>query len=296
MLRRLELTVRAEAGRPAAGQLPRAGARAGQRAGRVPRVPPRRRRPPHGLDGDRPHHRCRTSGRPSPTGSWRPGWWSTCRPASTSAPPGARSATWPSPRSPRSAHLTGRGGNRFGALLTTGERLHRFPAQSGRRAHHRAAAQAGADPALADAASRGDLAAALEALRRPPRRRGLAVVISDFLGDLRLGAADAGARRAARRARDRGARSGRARRCPPSGCSPWSTRRAASCWRCRPARRSCASSTQAAASEQRAEIAAALRRAGAGHLQLRTDRDWLRRHGPVRRRRGGAAPSGGALR
>ena len=32
---------------------------------------------------------------------------------------------------------------------------------------------------------------------------------------------------------------------------------------------------EAAASEQRAEIAAALRRAGAAHLQLRTDRDWL---------------------
>ena len=30
---------------------------------------------------------------------------------------------------------------------------------------------------------RGDLAAALETLRRPPRRRGLVVVISDFLGD-----------------------------------------------------------------------------------------------------------------
>ena len=30
------------------------------------------------------------------------------------------------------AHLTGRGGNRFGALITTGEQLHRFPAQSGR--------------------------------------------------------------------------------------------------------------------------------------------------------------------
>jgi uncharacterized protein (DUF58 family) len=30
-----------------------------------------------------------------------------------------------------------------------------------------------------------------------------------------------------------------------------------------------------AATRQRAEIAAAIRRAGASHLQLRTDRDWL---------------------
>ena len=29
------------------------------------------------------------------------------------------------------------------------------------------------------------------------------------------------------------------------------------------------------AADQRREIAAGLRRAGAGHLQLRTDRDWL---------------------
>ncbi len=31
-----------------------------------------------------------------------------------------------------------------------------------------------------------------------------------------------------------------------------------------------------AAREQRTAVAAALRRAGSGHLQLRTDRDWLR--------------------
>jgi uncharacterized protein (DUF58 family) len=50
-----------------------------------------------------------------------------------------------------------------------------------------------------------------------------------------------------------------------------------------------------AAAKQRAEIAAALRRAGAGHLQLRTDRDWLIdmvRFVAARRR----GASGGALR
>jgi uncharacterized protein (DUF58 family) len=50
-----------------------------------------------------------------------------------------------------------------------------------------------------------------------------------------------------------------------------------------------------AASQQRAEIAAALRRAGAAHLQLRTDRDWLIdivRFVAARRR----GVSGGALR
>jgi uncharacterized protein (DUF58 family) len=51
----------------------------------------------------------------------------------------------------------------------------------------------------------------------------------------------------------------------------------------------------AGAAAQRAQIAAALRRAGAGHLQLRTDRDWLMdvvRFVADRRRAG----SGGASR
>jgi uncharacterized protein (DUF58 family) len=50
-----------------------------------------------------------------------------------------------------------------------------------------------------------------------------------------------------------------------------------------------------AAAKQRVEIAAAIRRAGAGHLQLRTDRDWLLDivRFVVARRRGA---SGGALR
>jgi uncharacterized protein (DUF58 family) len=51
----------------------------------------------------------------------------------------------------------------------------------------------------------------------------------------------------------------------------------------------------AGAAAQRAEIATALRRTGAGHLQLRTDRDWLMdvvRFVADRRRAG----SGGASR
>ena len=51
----------------------------------------------------------------------------------------------------------------------------------------------------------------------------------------------------------------------------------------------------AGAAAQREQIAAALRRAGAGHLQLRTDRDWLMdvvRFVADRRRAG----SGGASR
>ena len=57
----------------------------------------------------------------------------------------------------------------------------------------------------------------------------------------------------------------------------------------------------AAAQAQRDRIAAALRHAGAGHLQLRTDRDWINevvRYVLARRRIGGqfAAPAGQGLR
>jgi hypothetical protein len=74
------------------------------------------------------------------------------------------------------------GGNRLGAVVTTGERVDRYPAMPGRLAAERLLRSVVATPRAAGG-RRGDLAAALETLRRPPRRRGLVVVISDFLGD-----------------------------------------------------------------------------------------------------------------
>ena len=192
----------------------------------------------------------------------------------------ARSATWRSPRSAAVGHLTG--ARRQPDRRAAHHRREAAPVPGPVRpgAHHRAAAQRWPlDAALRQpAAGRGDLAAALEALRRPPRRRGFAVVVSDFLGDLpsRLGAADAGAGRprttcsrsrcstrvelelpsvgllTARRPGDRQAAGGADRReasCgsstrrPPPSSGPRSPRRCAG-----PAPR---------------------------HLQLRTDRDWL---------------------
>ena len=79
-------------------------------------------------------------------------------------------------------HLTVHGGNRLGAVVTTGERVDRYPAMPGRLAAERLLRTVVATPRAAGG-RRGDLAAALETLRRPPRRRGLVVVISDFLGD-----------------------------------------------------------------------------------------------------------------
>ncbi|MBC6451023.1 DUF58 domain-containing protein [Actinokineospora xionganensis] len=79
------------------------------------------------------------------------------------------------------AHLTRGGGNRVGALISTGEKMIRIPARGG-LAHARGLVRKVAETPRAPQGVRGDLANAIEQLRRPPRRRGLAVVISDFLG------------------------------------------------------------------------------------------------------------------
>jgi uncharacterized protein (DUF58 family) len=170
-------------------------------------------------------------------------------------------------------HLTVRGGNRLGAVVTTGERVDRYPAAPGRLAADRLLRSVVATP-RAGGGRRGDLAAALELLRRPPRRRGLVVVISDFLGDADW----------ERPLRGLGARhellaievldpreleltdvglltvvdpeSGQTLEVPTG--DPAFRRRFAE-----------------GAAAQREEIAAGLRRAGAAHLRLRTDRDWL---------------------
>ena len=170
-------------------------------------------------------------------------------------------------------HLTVHGGNRLGAVVTTGERVDRYPAAPGRLAAERLLRNVVATP-RASGGRRGDLAAALETLRRPNRRRGLVVVLSDFLGDddwerpLRGLAArhellaievvdprelelpDVGDLTVV------DPESGQTLEVP-TGNAEFRARFAAG------------------ASAQREQVAAALRRAGAGHLRLRTDRDWL---------------------
>ncbi|MDV6265045.1 DUF58 domain-containing protein [Rhodococcus sp. ACPA4] len=78
-------------------------------------------------------------------------------------------------------HLTSSGGNRVGAIISTGAQMTRIPARGG-RVHAQAMLRKIATTPHAPDGVRGDLVGAIEALRRPQRRRGLAVVISDFLG------------------------------------------------------------------------------------------------------------------
>ena len=80
-------------------------------------------------------------------------------------------------------YLNSGGGNRLGAIIANGQSIVRVPARSGRM-HEQTLLRAIATSPRAPLGVRGDLAAAIDALRRPERRRGMAVVISDFLGPI----------------------------------------------------------------------------------------------------------------
>lgn len=195
------------------------------------------------------------------------------------------------------AHLTGRGGNRFGAVVTTGDALHRIPARSGRVHTTSLLRQLVAMP-RSERGGRGDLAAALEALRRPPRRRGFAVVVSDFLGDAEERAAWERSMRALAVRHDVLAievLDPMELALPAVGLVTLVDPESGKLLEVQTGKKQLREDYAAAAATQRAEIAAAIRRAGAGHLQLRTDRDWLVdmvRFVAARRR----GASGGALR
>jgi len=169
-------------------------------------------------------------------------------------------------------HLTRGGGNRIGAVVATGERTSRIPARGG-VAYARGLIRRVAETPRAPEGTRGDLRDALEQLRRPPRRRGLAVVVSDFLGTLDW----------ERSLRAIGGRHDllavevldpRDIELPDVGtvvlADPETGRQ-------REVRTTAVLRKEfaAAAAAHRDEVAAALRRCGCGHLVLRTDRDWV---------------------
>jgi uncharacterized protein (DUF58 family) len=79
--------------------------------------------------------------------------------------------------------LNSGGGNRIGALVANGARTTRVPARTGRQHQHTMLRTIATMP-KAPPGVRGDLAVAIDALRRPERRRGMAVIISDFLGPI----------------------------------------------------------------------------------------------------------------
>lgn len=214
--------------------------------------------------------------------------------------------------------LMSRAGNRLGALTLEGDTLRPFPARSGRQhllallrtllAAPRTPPSTAAGPSLADA---------VDTLGRISGRRGLAVVVSDFLGG----------------PDDSGGYSGDASSDGTSGAPAWerSLRRLAlrhqvlavetvdprelelpdvgvitlvdpETGRTRDVSTSSRRLREryaAAAAQQRQSVRDALRRAGATRLTLRTDRDWVRdiiRHVHTERRLAGAPGEVGAQR
>jgi uncharacterized protein (DUF58 family) len=193
------------------------------------------------------------------------------------------------------ALLASRGGNRVGALTTSGGQTS-FPARGGRQ--HVGAILAALRRPPEDGAS-ADLAHTLTTLRRHARRRGLVVVVSDFLvpegwdSPLRalatrhdvvavevldpreLALPDVGSLTVA------DPETGR-RRIVETGDATLRVRYAE------------------AAEARRADVAHRIAAAGAHHLVLRTDRDWVidlvRFVGARRRQRAGAARAPGSRR
>ncbi|MEO3774938.1 DUF58 domain-containing protein [Micromonospora sp. B9E7] len=188
-------------------------------------------------------------------------------------------------------HLTVRGGNRIGAVIGTGGGapvparrwrgapqpagpgvLTRLPARSGRKEAQgllRTVAGTTIRP------GRGDLGALIEMLNRPPRRRGVAVVVSDFLAPPEQWA------RPLRKLRVRHdvlaieVVDPRELELPDVGVLPVVDPESGELHEVQTADPRLRQRYADAATAQRATIAAALRGAGAAHLRLRTDRDWL---------------------
>ncbi|MGP4016122.1 DUF58 domain-containing protein [Saccharopolyspora sp. 5N708] len=168
--------------------------------------------------------------------------------------------------------LTSGGGNRVGTVVDNGTGPVRFPARGG-TGYARALLKKVAETPRAAEGTRGDLTTLLESLRRPPRRRGLAVVISDFLGSTDW----------ERALRGLGARHSllaievldpRDLELPDVGTvllSDPETGKQREVHTTAVLRKEFA----AAAAAHRDEVASLLRRAGCAHLVLRTDSDWI---------------------
>ncbi|MEW2332294.1 DUF58 domain-containing protein [Micromonospora chersina] len=187
------------------------------------------------------------------------------------------------------AHLTVRGGNRIGAVVGTGApapagrwrggfppagpgSLHRLPARAGRKEAQgllRAIAGTEIRP------GRSDLGVLVDMLNRPPRRRGVAVVISDFLAPPQQWG------RPLRKLRVRHdvlaveVVDPRELELPDVGVLPVVDPETGELHEVQTADPGLRRRYAESAAAQRAAIAAELRTAGAAHLRLRTDRDWL---------------------
>ena len=170
------------------------------------------------------------------------------------------------------AHLTARGGNRLGAVLGSGSHIRRLPARPGRKETQGLLRTVVAAPVQP---GRADLGALIDTLNRPPRRRGLAVVISDFMVP-----PDSWAQPL----RKLGVRHDllavevldpREVEMPDAGVMEFVDAETGRLHEVHTGDPKLRERYGRAAAAQRDAIAAAIRGAGGAHLRLRTDSDWL---------------------
>jgi uncharacterized protein (DUF58 family) len=202
--------------------------------------------------------------------------------------------------------LVARAGNRMGAQVVHGGALRRIPARPGRAALLKLLRELMTLPRTPPGGPAGPtLAESVDALRRAIRRRGLVVVVSDFLDGLDDPDAPAWERplrllSTRQQVLAVEVADPRELELPDVGLltvvDPETGRRREVSTASRRLRERYA----AAAAAQRAAIRAALRRARVAHLELRTDRDWIRDlvHHVLEQRRlaraGARAGAGGA--
>jgi uncharacterized protein (DUF58 family) len=170
------------------------------------------------------------------------------------------------------AHLTTRGGNRIGAVVGTGNTVTRLPARPGRK---EAQGLLRAIAAMPSAPGRSDFGALVDSLNRPPRRRGMAVVISDFMVP---------PEQWEQPMRKLGVRHDllaieildpREIEMSDSGVMEFVDPETGAIHEIQTSDPKLRAKYAAAAASQRGAIASAIRGAGASHLRLRTDSDWL---------------------
>lgn len=170
--------------------------------------------------------------------------------------------------------LTARGGNRLGALINGQTGLDTVPARQG-RAHLMALLDRIRRTTAEDGAATSNLRDALDRLAAVSRRRGLAVVVSDFLDDPETWRHSLATLSIRHQVMCVEVLDPRELELPDAGTLTLIDTETGRVREINTGSRRLRERYAAAALEQRAAIAAAIRGAGAEHLQLRTDHDWL---------------------
>ncbi|MGH9225533.1 MAG: DUF58 domain-containing protein [Acidimicrobiales bacterium] len=173
------------------------------------------------------------------------------------------------------AFLTARTGNRMGAVLVWPGGSAHVPARPGRQAMLALLHTLLTKPPMGDGSGATDLADGIQKLLRPPRRRGLMVVVSDFLG---AGEWEKPLRALAARHQVLAVEvlDPRELELPNVGYLTIVDPETGQLREIQTAKASLRERYAEAAAAERAEIARSIRRAGAQHVILRTDRDWIR--------------------